>query len=123
GGEGTANVGSIGGRDGKSAGDATNVVTDYVHVRGEARSHDLGFVRAIVRVYRETFRKAARRVTDDKGNGARIKFRSRLDYYPFRLRLDAAVVRHALAAARSARVKAITRRTNVRAPGQLAPPP
>src|SRR5262249_30876085 len=36
GGEGTANVGSIGGRDGKSAGDATNVVTDYVHVRGEA---------------------------------------------------------------------------------------
>ena len=27
--EGTSNVGSIGDRDGKSAGDATNVVTDY----------------------------------------------------------------------------------------------
>src|SRR5207247_2381677 len=39
-GEGTSNVGSFGGADGKSAGDATNVVTDYVHLRGESRSHD-----------------------------------------------------------------------------------
>ncbi len=35
-GEGTSNVGSVAGRDGKSAGEATNVVTDYVHIRGEA---------------------------------------------------------------------------------------
>src|SRR5262249_33279042 len=33
--EGTANVGVVAGRGGGSAGDATNVVTDYVLVRGE----------------------------------------------------------------------------------------
>lgn len=36
-GEGTSNVGSVAGKDGKSAGEATNVVTDFVHVRGEAQ--------------------------------------------------------------------------------------
>src|SRR5262249_9226826 len=38
--EGTSNVGSFGGQEGSSAGVATNVVTDYVLIRGEARSHD-----------------------------------------------------------------------------------
>ena len=46
--EGTSNVGVFGGRDGQSAGDATNVVTDYVHIRGESRSHDAAFVAEIV---------------------------------------------------------------------------
>ena len=41
--EGTSNVGSVGGRDGRSAGEATNVVTDYALVRGESRSHDIRF--------------------------------------------------------------------------------
>ena len=34
--EGTSNVGPFGGRDGRCAGDATNVVTDYVYIRGES---------------------------------------------------------------------------------------
>ena len=37
-GNGTSNVGIFGGKEGKPAGDATNVVTDYVHIKGEARS-------------------------------------------------------------------------------------
>jgi len=96
--EGTANVGVLGGRDGKSAGDATNVVTDYVQVRGEARSHAMSFVRTITNTYKEALRKAAREVRDDRGRGAKVRFRSRRDYYPFHLRPASPVVRRAEAA-------------------------
>jgi tripeptide aminopeptidase len=37
-GKGTSNPGIFGGKNGKAAGDATNVVTDYVYIKGEARS-------------------------------------------------------------------------------------
>jgi tripeptide aminopeptidase len=110
--EGTSNVGVFGGRDGKSAGDATNVVTDYVHIRGEARSHNKAFTRAIVQAYKAAFRTAASEVTDDKGKAARVAFRARLDYHPFRLRPDAAVVQRGLAAAQQVGLKAVTRVTN-----------
>ena len=43
GGRGTSNVGIFGGKDGKAAGDATNVVTDYVFIKGEARSPTSAF--------------------------------------------------------------------------------
>ena len=99
--EGTANVGVFGGRDGRSAGDATNVVTDYVHIRGESRSHDAAFVREIAAGWRQAFADAAAQVTDDKGRPAKVKFTSRLDYHPFRLKDNAPVVRHAVRAAES----------------------
>jgi tripeptide aminopeptidase len=98
-GEGTSNVGRFGGRDGKSAGDATNVVTDYVHIHGESRSHDARFAKAITRAYRAAFTHAAEQVTDDRGRKAKVKFTSRLDYHPFRLKEDSSVVRHAREAA------------------------
>jgi tripeptide aminopeptidase len=98
-GDGTSNVGRFAGRDGKSAGEATNVVTDYVHIHGESRSHDARFAKAITRAYRAAFAAAASRITDDKGRKAKIKFTGRLDYHPFRLKEDAAVVRHAQTAA------------------------
>src|SRR5262245_61765195 len=41
--QGSSNVGPVTGGEGRPAGDATNVVTDYVHVRGESRSHDSKF--------------------------------------------------------------------------------
>ena len=100
--EGTANVGVFGGRDGKSAGEATNVVTDYVHIRGESRSHDPAFVKEIVAAWRTAFQNAAGRVKDDKGRPAKVKFTSRLDYHSFRLRDDAPVVRRAVRAAEGA---------------------
>ena len=98
-GDGTSNVGRFAGRDGKSAGEATNVVTDFVHIHGESRSHDARFAKAITRAYRAAFAGAAEKITNDKGRKAKVKFTSRLDYHPFRLKDDAAVVRHAQAAA------------------------
>jgi tripeptide aminopeptidase len=110
--EGTSNVGSIGGANGGSAGEATNVVTDYARVRGEARSHDMKFVHFIVAAYKDAFTVSATAVKDVDGKCAKIKFRSRQDYYPFRLSPDAPVVRHALQAARWAGIEASTRLTN-----------
>jgi tripeptide aminopeptidase len=100
-GEGTANVGVFGGRDGRSAGDATNVVTDYVYLRGESRSHDPAFVREIVAAWRAAFLNAAGKVKNDRGRVAKVKFASRLDYHSFRLKDDAPVVRRAVRAAES----------------------
>jgi tripeptide aminopeptidase len=100
--QGTSNVGSVAGRDGQSAGEATNVVTDYVHVRGESRSHDPRFFKAITAAYRDAFRHAAEQVTNHLGRKAKVKFSSRLDYHPFRLKDAAPVVRHAKAAAERA---------------------
>lgn len=98
-GDGTSNVGRFAGKDGKSAGDATNVVTDYVHIHGESRSHDARFAKAITRAYRAAFAHAAEQVRNDKGRKAKVRFTSRLDYHPFRLKEAASVVRHAQAAA------------------------
>ncbi len=99
--EGTSNVGSIGDGQGKSAGEATNVVTDFAHVRGESRSHDAKFVREISAAYKDAFKKAAAAVHDHQGKMGKVKFISRIDYHPFRLAESAPVVRRAVAAARS----------------------
>jgi tripeptide aminopeptidase len=100
--EGTANVGSFGDGEGRSAGTATNVVTDYAVLRGEARSHDRRFVSRITAAYREAFRQAASQVRDQAGHGARVRFHRRREYYPFRLKRSLPVVGHAMAAAEQA---------------------
>jgi len=100
--EGTSNVGVFGGPDGRSAGVATNVVTDQVRIEGESRSHDTGFCRAITSAYREAFRSAAERVCNDRGDGARVRFRAEREFHPFRLKATAPVVRRALSAAQRA---------------------
>ncbi len=107
--EGTSNVGSVGTLDGKSAGNATNVVTDFVHVKGESRSHDAKFVREITSAFKTAFANAANRVKDREGRHAKVKFTSRLDYVPFRLKEDSPVVRRAETA-----VRAIEREPNIR---------
>jgi tripeptide aminopeptidase len=110
--EGTSNIGSIGdARDG-SAGQATNVVTDFALVRGEARSHNARFVRAITKAYKSAFLTAAKQVSNDKGKVAKVKFQSRLDYHPFRLKPDTAVVKFAGAAATAAGLTPTLRVTN-----------
>lgn len=110
--KGTSNVGVFGGPDGLSAGEATNVVTDQVLVRGESRSHNMGFVKKITAAYRNAFRKAGGLVLDERGRSARVKFQSRIDYYPFKLSEKAPVVKRALAAAARAGLEAKTRVTN-----------
>jgi tripeptide aminopeptidase len=110
--EGTSNVGSFGGSNGASAGVATNVVTDHVLINGESRSHDARFVKQITRAYRDAFKEAVTLVRDDRGRGAKVRFETRPDYAPFRLKDDAAVVRHALAAAEQIGLTPATRVTN-----------
>ena len=63
-GNGTSNVGIFGGKDGKAAGDATNVVTDYVHIKGEARSPDAAFAAAIAAAIGTPSRRRRREVKD-----------------------------------------------------------
>ncbi len=107
--EGTSNVGLVGTPDGRCAGDATNVVTDYVHVKGESRSHDAKFVREITAAFKVAFTSAAARVKDHEGRSAKIKFVSRLDYVPFRLKADSPAIQLADAA-----IRAVGREPNLR---------
>jgi tripeptide aminopeptidase len=97
--EGTSNVGPVGDGDGRCAGQATNVVTDFVRVYGESRSHDPRFVRAITSAYRDAFKRAAGAVRDDRGKCAKVKFVSHLDYHSFRIKDTAPVVQLAQTAA------------------------
>ena len=106
---GTSNIGPVGTLDGKSAGAATNVVTDFVHVKGESRSHDAKFVRQITAAFKTAFSNAASRVKDHEGRSAKVKFNSRLDYVPFRMKEDSPAVRRAVEA-----VQAIGREPNLR---------
>jgi tripeptide aminopeptidase len=95
---GTSNVGPVTGGEGRPAGDATNVVTDYVHVRGESRSHDGKFFKQITAAYKAAFEKAAKRVTNSAGKSGRVKFNAQTDYYPFRQKETLPVVKRAMAA-------------------------
>jgi tripeptide aminopeptidase len=110
--EGTSNVGSFGDPLGHSAGNATNVVTDHVHIKGESRSHDARFVREITAAFKDAFERAAKKVKDDKGKTAKVKFKSRLDYVPFRLKESEPVVSMATAAAKSLGLKPTVKITN-----------
>jgi tripeptide aminopeptidase len=96
--QGTSNVGPVTGGEGRPAGDATNVVTDYVHVRGESRSHDAKFFREITKAYKDAFTNAARRVTSSAGKSGRVKFKAETDYFPFRMKDNLPVVKQAAAA-------------------------
>src|SRR6516164_7868126 len=107
-GHGTSNAGVFGGKNNKAAGDATNVVTDYVHVKGEARSSDLAFAHAITEGFRAAFQKAQAEITDTDGETAEVKFEASHAYPPFNLTDNAPVVRHALRAAESLGLKAKT---------------
>jgi tripeptide aminopeptidase len=109
---GTSNVGSIGDERGQSAGSATNVVTDYAIVKGEARSHHPRMIRDIVSAYRLAFQKAARGVRNDEGKRAGLKFSTRLDYSPFKLKLQSPAVQHAMQAAQSVGLVPKPRTTN-----------
>ncbi|MGB9368831.1 MAG: M20/M25/M40 family metallo-hydrolase [Xanthobacteraceae bacterium] len=96
--QGTSNVGPVTGGPGRPAGDATNVVTDYVHVRGESRSHDAKFFKEITAAYKAAFEKASKQVKNSDGKSGRVKFKAQTDYYPFRMKDTLPVVKRAAAA-------------------------
>jgi tripeptide aminopeptidase len=77
--QGTSNVGVIRG------GDATNVVTDRVLVRAEARSHDSKFRGQIIKQIETAFRNAAKTTTNAAGKCGNVAISGRLDYDSFRL--------------------------------------
>lgn len=105
GGRGTSNAGIFAGRDGGPAGDATNVVTDYVHVTGGTRSRDADFAATITEAYRDAFTKAAKTVKDDRGGTAKVQFEGREIYPPFNLDNGSEAVARAKEAARSIGLK------------------
>lgn len=96
GGRGTSNVGIFGGKGGTvAAGDATNVVTDYAYIRGEARSPEAAFATKIAEAFKAAFAKAQGEVKDDGGETAQVKFTHKPAYPPFELAKDSPVVKRA----------------------------
>lgn len=91
-GRGTSNIGIFGGKEGKPAGDATNVVTDYAFLKGEARSPELPFATKIAKGYEAAFEKARSLVKDDQGETAEVKFTHKTSYPPFKLEETSPVV-------------------------------
>jgi tripeptide aminopeptidase len=111
-GKGTSNVGPVTGGEGRPAGDATNVVTDYVHVKGESRSHDAKFFKEITAAYKAAFVKAAADVRNSEGRAGRVKFKAATDYYPFLMKETAPVVTRAVATLKSIGLEPMVRTAN-----------
>jgi tripeptide aminopeptidase len=94
-GHGTSNIGIFGGKDGKAAGDATNVVTDYAWMRGEARSPELSFAAEIAEAFGRAFEEARQAVKATDGAMAEVKYTHVKAYPPFRLADDSPAVTRA----------------------------
>lgn len=102
---GTSNAGIFAGHGRRAAGDATNVVTDYVFVRGETRSPDEKFAARITAAYEAAFKSAAKRVKDSSGATAKVDFRGRAEYPSFNVPESDPAVQHAIRAAMSLGLK------------------
>jgi tripeptide aminopeptidase len=107
-GKGSSNVGIFGGKDGKPAGDATNVVTDYAHLVGEARSTDAAFAVKITEAFEAAFNKAKGEVKDADGNMAEVTFQTRTAYPPFLMSEDDPAVQRAKKAAQAMGLEPVT---------------
>lgn len=103
---GTSNIGVIVG------GEATNVVTPFVKIRGEVRSHDRRFRKRLVDEFRKAFDRAARSVKNDVGKSGRMRFNYDLSYESFRLPENDPAVVAALGAIRAVGLAASTRISN-----------
>ena len=89
---GTSNLGVIQG------GDATNVVTSRVVLRGEVRSHDPKFRKKLVTEFKQAFERAAGEVRSAAGQTGKIRFMATLKYESFELPAQEPCVQSALAA-------------------------
>ena len=92
---GTSNVGYIFG------GEATNVVTDHVALKAEARSHDPKFRKRIIREMEQAFQRAAKEVRNVNGKCGKVKIDGHLDYESFLLKPNEPCVQIADQAIRS----------------------
>jgi tripeptide aminopeptidase len=91
-GRGTSNIGVIRG------GDATNVVTERVLVRAEARSHNPAMRQRIQREIEKAFENAVREVKNTIGVTGKVAIDGNLDYESYRLKKTEPCVQHAAAA-------------------------
>lgn len=89
---GTSNIGFV------SGGGATNVVTNHVVLRAEARSHKPQFRRRIVSEFRKAFERAARATTNAAGQTGQVQISVRDKYEAFRMPKSTPCVTAALAA-------------------------
>ena len=103
---GTSNIGYIHG------GEATNVVTDRVELRAEARSHDPELRLEIAQAIENAFQKAARDVKSSLGGQGEVQIVKRLDYESFRLNEDEPCLIAAEAAVRSVGLEPLKAVTN-----------
>jgi len=103
---GTSNIGVVMG------GEATNVVTDLLTARAEARSHAPEFLKRIVEEYHRAFFAAAAGRRNDAGRAGEVVFDEELTYYSYALDEDAPVVKEALDAARALGLSPRTRISN-----------
>ena len=92
---GTSNIGVIHG------GDATNVVTDHVQLKAEARSHQPKFRERIVREIEKAFKNAVKEVKNAFKKGGSVSIEGRLDYEAFRISEEEPAVKLAVAAVKS----------------------
>lgn len=104
-GKGTSNVGVFGGKDGKPAGDATNVVTDYAWLKGEARSPELTFAGEIAEAFGRAFEEARQAVKATDGAMAEVKYTHVKSYPPFNLDPGSPAVKRAAAALEALGIK------------------
>jgi tripeptide aminopeptidase len=86
---GTSNVGVI------SGGTATNVVTDLVTLRAEARGHDPKFRQRIINEFEKAFDRAVKKVRNSNGGTGKVTITGRLDYESFLIPIKDPVVQTA----------------------------
>lgn len=92
---GTCNLGIIRG------GDATNVVTDLVEIKGECRSYDRKLREQIVKQIERAFKRAAASIRNDERQPGRVEVRAEVEYEAFHLDAGEPCVRQAEAVIRS----------------------
>ena len=93
---GTSNLGSMQG------GEASNQVMDKALLTGECRSHNPAFLEQIIRVYRTSFERAAKSVTNHEGKCGKVTFKTVSDYRAFRLKKTEPCVKTACKAVKAA---------------------
>lgn len=92
---GTSNIGVIQG------GNATNVITEFVELAAEARSHDRSMRTEIADAIESAFQRAAGQVTTNSGVPVRAEVERHVDYESFRLPEDSPAVQITQQAIRS----------------------
>lgn len=89
---GSSNIGVLSDASGGPVGQATNVVTDFIRVKGECRSMDPQFMDEITQAYKKAFEDSGDQIRDNEGNPALVLFETQGEYRPFSLPPDCPVI-------------------------------